>query len=185
MQLLLTLASPEAEEEIPERFRDARSRWTGAYSSMLAFCVDTARIGALGAEAPRTWTDLLDPALAGEISAASPRTSGTAYTTMALQVATLALLADARTAFAQQGGNAGAIEGALEAAVDWLSGIVVTVGILGLIVAAIFWNFSGSNERRREKATGWIVGCVLAIAVAFLAPSIVALLQDFTGGGGG
>lgn len=95
-------------------------------------------------------------------------------------------IANARTVLAGEGatdGDPGAVEGALEAAVDWISGIVVTAGVLGLIAAAIVWIFSGSNERRREKATGWVVGCVLAIAVAFLAPGIVALMQEWTGGG--
>lgn len=89
---------------------------------------------------------------------------------------------NARQALAQ---DSGAIEGALESAVDWLSGIVVVVGVLGLIVASIFWIFAGSDERKRQRATGWVASAALAIAVAFLAPSIVALLQEWTGGGGG
>ncbi|MGO1924470.1 MAG: ABC transporter substrate-binding protein [Brachybacterium tyrofermentans] len=71
---------------IPEDFRDPEDRWSGVYSSMLAFCVAPQAISDLGTEIPRTWDDLLDPALDGQISTASPRTSGTAYTAMSLQI---------------------------------------------------------------------------------------------------
>lgn len=83
--LLAQYRSPEA-EGIPATFRDPEDRWSGVYSSMLAFCVAPQALEALGAEAPRTWDDLLDSALHGQISTASPRTSGTAYTAMVLQI---------------------------------------------------------------------------------------------------
>lgn len=83
--LLAPYASPEA-AAIPEKLRDPQHRWSGVYSSMLAFCVSPSALAATGAPVPRTWDDLLDPALAGQISTASPRTSGTAYTAMILQL---------------------------------------------------------------------------------------------------
>lgn len=83
--LLAPYLSAEA-EGIPEDFRDPGDRWSGVYSSMLAFCVAPQAIAGLGTEIPRTWDDLLDPALDGQISTASPRTSGTAYTAMSLQI---------------------------------------------------------------------------------------------------
>lgn len=83
--LLAPYVSPEA-GRIPEGFRDPADRWTGVYSSMLAFCVAPQALEDLDVDIPHTWDDLLDPALEGQISTASPRTSGTAYTLMSLQV---------------------------------------------------------------------------------------------------
>ena len=83
--LLAPYPSAQA-EKIPDTFRDEENRWSGVYSSMLAFCVSPPAIAALGTEVPRTWDDLLDPLLDGQISTASPRTSGTAYTAMSLQI---------------------------------------------------------------------------------------------------
>lgn len=106
----------------------------------------------------------------------------------ALAVVAATMLANAPQALAGSGATSGSpdqVQGTLDNAVQWASGIVVSAGVLGLILASLVWIFSGSNERRREKATSWVVGCIAAIAVAFLAPSIVALLQDWTGGGGG
>jgi hypothetical protein len=103
---------------------------------------------------------------------------------VALYTSVVIMLMNPETALAQ-GGGGGAVEGALQSAVDWLSNIIVVVGTLGLLVASVFWIFSGSNERRREKATGWVASCGIAIAVAFLAPSLVTLIQSWTGGGGG
>ncbi|WP_084709463.1 TrbC/VirB2 family protein [Rubrobacter aplysinae] len=105
---------------------------------------------------------------------------------VALYTSVVLMLMSADNALAQGsgGGGGGAVEGALQSAVDWLSNIIVVVGTLGLLVASVFWIFSGSNERRREKATGWVASCGIAIAVAFLAPSLVTLIQDWTGGGG-
>lgn len=106
---------------------------------------------------------------------------------VALYTSAVIMLMNAETALAQGsgGGGGGQVEGALQSAVDWLSNIIVVVGTLGLLVASVFWIFSGSNERRREKATGWVASCGIAIAVAFLAPSLVTLIQSWTGGGGG
>ena len=106
---------------------------------------------------------------------------------VALYTSVAIMLMNAETALAQGsgGGGGGEVEGALQSAVDWLSNIIVVVGTLGLLVASVFWIFSGSNERRREKATGWVASCGIAIAVAFLAPSLVTLIQSWTGGGGG
>jgi hypothetical protein len=104
---------------------------------------------------------------------------------VALYTSVVIMLMNAETALAQgSGGGGGEVEGALQSAVDWLSNIIVVVGTLGLLVASVFWIFSGSNERRREKATGWVASCGIAIAVAFLAPSLVTLIQSWTGGGG-
>lgn len=91
-------------------------------------------------------------------------------------------------AFAGEGAASGSpdqINTTIDNAVQWFSGIVVGLGVLGLIVASLFWIFAGANSRTKERAGGWVIGCVLAITVAFLAPSIVATLQEWTNAGGG
>ena len=83
---LLTPYRSPAADGIPDAVRDPDGRWTGVYSSFLAFCVHPGALAEAGAPRPETWQDLLDPRLEGWISASSPRTSGTAFTTMVLQV---------------------------------------------------------------------------------------------------
>lgn len=100
---------------------------------------------------------------------------------VALYTAVMLMLANADTALAQ----GGAVEGAIQSAVDWLSNLITILGTLGLMIAAVFWLFSGSDERKRQRATGWLVTCALAIGVAFLAPELVDLIGSWTGGGGG
>lgn len=105
---------------------------------------------------------------------------------VALYASVMLMLANADTALAQGGGGGGgAVEGAIQSAVDWLSNLITVLGTLGLMVAAVFWLFSGSNDRRRQAATGWLVTCALAVGVAFLAPELVDLIESWTGGGGG
>lgn len=104
---------------------------------------------------------------------------------LAVGLAVYAMLAAAGTALAQQGGGGGQIEGAIQSAVDWFSGIMVSVGTLGILVAAAFWIASGPNERRREKATAWLGACAAAVAIGFLAPAIVGLIETWTGGASG
>ena len=103
---------------------------------------------------------------------------------VALYSAVMLMLANADTALAQSGGG-GAVEGALQSAVDWLSNLITILGTLGLMIAAVFWLFSGQDERKRQRATGWLATCALAIGVAFLAPELVDLISGWTGGPGG
>lgn len=103
---------------------------------------------------------------------------------VALYAAVMLMLANADTALAQSGGG-GAVEGALQSAVDWLSNLITILGTLGLMIAAVFWLFSGQDERKRQRATGWLATCALAIGVAFLAPELVDLISGWTGGPGG
>ncbi len=61
--------------------------WSGFYVGPMGFAINTARWDEAmdGEEYPRTWEDLLDPRLEGEISMASPAASGTAYNIVATQ----------------------------------------------------------------------------------------------------
>lgn len=105
---------------------------------------------------------------------------------VALYTCVMLTLANADRALAQAGGGGGGeVEGALQSAVDWLSNLITILGTLGLMIAAVFWLFSGSDERKRQRATGWLATCALAIGVAFLAPELVDLIGGWTGGGQG
>lgn len=107
---------------------------------------------------------------------------------VALYGAVMLMLANAETAAAQSGGGGGGsdpVGGAIQSAVDWLSNLITILGTLGLMIAAVFWLFSGSDERKRQRATGWLVSCALAIGIAFMAPELVDLIGTWAGQGGG
>lgn len=53
------------------------------YMLVLGFGVNTEKLKKLGVEPPKTWEDLLDPRLKGEIQLPDPRSSGTTYTLIA------------------------------------------------------------------------------------------------------
>lgn len=53
------------------------------YMMVLGFGVNTEKLKQLGVEMPKKWTDLLNPALKGQIQLPDPRTSGTTYTVIA------------------------------------------------------------------------------------------------------
>jgi iron(III) transport system substrate-binding protein len=58
----------------------------GIYSGPLGFGYNSELIAKKKLKVPRTWADLLDPALKGEIQVANPASSGTAYTMIATLV---------------------------------------------------------------------------------------------------
>ena len=74
---------------IPKKYQDDDGYWTGVYVGALGFCTNTKEIRRLGLQAPTSWADLLNPALAKNISTAHPSTSGTAFTTLWTQVTRL------------------------------------------------------------------------------------------------
>jgi iron(III) transport system substrate-binding protein len=59
------------------------SRTTGIYMGVLGFGYNTEWLASKHLAAPRTWSDLADPAYRGEIQMANPSSSGTAYTLLA------------------------------------------------------------------------------------------------------
>lgn len=77
--LLEHYESPNA-EQINEAYRGIDNSWTGVYVGALGFCSNIELLEELGLEAPTSWDDLLDPALAGSVAMAHPATSGTAFT---------------------------------------------------------------------------------------------------------
>ena len=64
----------------------SKYRTVGIYSGPLGFGYNSELIAKKKIKVPRTWADLLDPALKGEIQVANPASSGTAYTMVATLV---------------------------------------------------------------------------------------------------
>ncbi|PID98622.1 MAG: iron ABC transporter substrate-binding protein [Actinomycetales bacterium] len=79
--LLEAYTSPEA-EKIPAEYKSKDGSWTGVYVGVLGFCSNGKKLKELGVEAPKSWDDLLNPKLKGQVESAHPSTSGTAYTTL-------------------------------------------------------------------------------------------------------
>lgn len=71
---------PENSSFIPDSLKDPNGVWTGIYVGALGFCSNPEILDELGAEAPTSWQDLLDPVYEGNIAVADQRTSGTAVT---------------------------------------------------------------------------------------------------------
>ncbi len=64
----------------------ANNRTVGIYTGALGIGYNSELLAEKGLPAPTTWSDLADPAYAGEIQMANPNSSGTAYTTLATLV---------------------------------------------------------------------------------------------------
>lgn len=76
---------PAGIDSVPDRFRDTEGRWFAPQGYMAAFCVNKPRLEEIGAPMPKSWSDLLHPALKGEVVMPNPVSSGTGY----LQIASL------------------------------------------------------------------------------------------------
>ena len=76
--LLEHYISPEA-KAIPAQFKDPNGAWTGIYSGYLGFYGDKEWFDAHQMSIPKSWQDLLNPKLKGEIVMAHPGSSSTAY----------------------------------------------------------------------------------------------------------
>lgn len=83
--LLEKYVSPNA-AKIPEQFKDPEGYWTGIYVGYLGFVSNEKLLKEKGLEVPKTWQDLLNPALKGQVVVANPGSSGTAYTMLATMV---------------------------------------------------------------------------------------------------
>lgn len=77
---LLEVYESENAAVVNEAYRGTDNTWTGVYVGALGFCSNVELLEELGVEAPTSWEDLLDPALAGNVAMAHPATSGTAFT---------------------------------------------------------------------------------------------------------
>lgn len=85
---LLEPYRPANQANILPQFKNLVSSPKGEYTSIiymlvLGFGVNTEKLEKLGLPMPKTWEDLLNPKLQGEIQIPDPRSSGTTFTVMA------------------------------------------------------------------------------------------------------
>lgn len=108
--------------------------------------------------------------------------------TGALLLLVLLSLAAPEAAYAQQqgggGGGGGAIQGAIDAARDWLASIMVSLGGLGFIASVAIKAVARTNENMHHAAHMGMGGSALAVAAGLLVNDIIDLVASFAGGGG-
>ena len=83
--LLEAYQSPEL-TDVSEAYQDEQGVWNPIYIGTLCFACNTDWFARTGTPMPTCWDDLLSPALAGQIVMATPKSSGTSYTTLATLV---------------------------------------------------------------------------------------------------
>ena len=79
-------ALPQLHGWAQQQAQQSGYKTVGIYSGPLGFGYNTELIAKKKLAVPRTWADLLNPALKGEIQVANPASSGTAYTMVATLV---------------------------------------------------------------------------------------------------
>ena len=80
---LLQAYTPETAKLIPDKYKDKEGYWYGIYIGYLGFASNKTLLTEKGLAAPKSWQDLLDPKLKGQVVMADPGSSGTAYTMLA------------------------------------------------------------------------------------------------------
>jgi iron(III) transport system substrate-binding protein len=79
-------ALPQLHPWAQQQAQQSKYRTVGIYSGPLGFGYNTELLAKKKLAVPKTWADLLNPALKGEIQVANPASSGTAYTMVATLV---------------------------------------------------------------------------------------------------
>ncbi len=69
----------DAASKLPAEFNSGDGAWSGFYTDSIGFCSSEKELDRIGAEAPTSWDDLLDPKLQGKISMPHPATAGVGY----------------------------------------------------------------------------------------------------------
>ncbi len=77
---------PQLQAWAQQQAAQSKYRTVGIYSGPLGFGYNTELLAKKKLAIPKTWNDLLNPALKGEIQVANPASSGTAYTMVATLV---------------------------------------------------------------------------------------------------
>lgn len=80
---LLTPYISQNAKMIPAAYKDEEGYWTGVYLGSIAFASNRHWLNQVGLPPPSSWHDLLAPEYKEKVMMADPRTSGTAYTTIA------------------------------------------------------------------------------------------------------
>lgn len=75
---LLAPTSLPASRQIPSQFKARNGSWYGVYGSVLAICANPTELARKKLRPPQSWRQLSQKQYSGVISAASPRSSGTA-----------------------------------------------------------------------------------------------------------
>lgn len=88
----------------------------------------------------------------------------------------------AEPAFAQAGGR---IQGAIDNATDWLSGIMTSLGGLGMIASIGVKAVARTNENMHHAAHMGMTGSGIAIVAGLLIDDLIGLMESFASGGGG
>ena len=69
----------DAASKLPAEFNSGDGAWSGFYTDSIGFCSSEKELDRIGAEAPTSWDDLLDPKFQGKISMPYPATAGVGY----------------------------------------------------------------------------------------------------------
>ncbi|MBK1685411.1 MULTISPECIES: ABC transporter substrate-binding protein [Rhodoferax] len=77
---------PQLQSWAQQQAQQSGYRTVGIYSGPLGFGYNTELLAKKKMQPPKTWADLLNPALKGDIQSANPASSGTAYTMVATLV---------------------------------------------------------------------------------------------------
>jgi iron(III) transport system substrate-binding protein len=157
--------SPNA-ANVPSSSKDADGSWTGIYVGALGFCSNRAKLAEAGIAAPTSWSDLLDPALQGQVSIAHPATSGTAYTELWTLMALNQLDEDATFEFLTAlDGNVSAYTASGSAPVEAVAEGTATVGVVFAhdCVAAIADGASDLELSFPDEGTGSEIGATAVI----------------------
>ncbi|AZA13108.1 ABC transporter substrate-binding protein [Corynebacterium choanae] len=70
--------SPNA-AALPEKYNNAAGVWSGFYTDSISFCYNKEELDRLGVDAPKSWEDLLNPKLQGQVAMPHPATAGVGY----------------------------------------------------------------------------------------------------------
>jgi len=157
--------SPNA-AAVPDSAKDADGYWTGIYFGALGFCSNRTKLAAANLPPPDSWSDLLDPALQGQVSIAHPATSGTAYTELWTQVALHDLDADAAFEYLTAlDANVAEYTASGSAPVDAVASGAATVGVVFAhdCVTAIADGTSDLVLSFPEEGTGSEIGATAVI----------------------
>jgi hypothetical protein len=84
-------------------------------------------------------------------------------------------------ALAQQG-DGGRIQGTIDNARNWLSGLMVSLGGLGMIASIAVKAVARTNENMHHAAHMGMTGSGIALIAGLLINDIISLLQSFVGG---